>query len=333
MLTVTADELLQKTSLIVKEAEDMDKRIRFVQGGIDVNIKQFAVANSRGINTGDSGTGISGSVNCKAIESGEEQMGFESISSRKLIDFSGIGRIAAKRAVESLGSQKLKEPRTLPVLFDNYTSSIFLSLLSYGVSARSVQEGRSVLSNKLGKKVASKNLTIIDDAWMADGLNTVRCDAEGIPTTVKPVLEQGVLRRYLHNSYTAHQEGRISTGNAVSGGEDYLQTPGIAPINYLIEPGKRSLERLISSIDEGLLVRYSLMGAGHSNFVSGDFSVVASSAFYVKNKRIVHSLYPVTIAGNAYKAIGDIVEVGSDLRLSIAGKIPSILVSNLTCTP
>ncbi|UCH02891.1 MAG: hypothetical protein JSV20_03655, partial [Candidatus Bathyarchaeota archaeon] len=184
MLTVTADELLQKTSLIVKEAEDMDKWIRFVQGGIDVNIKQFAVANSRGINTGDAGTGISGSVNCKAIESGEEQMGFESISSRKLIDFSGIGHIAAKRAVESLGSQKLKEPRTLPVLFDNYTSSIFLSLLSYGVSARSVQEGRSVLCNKLGNMVASKNLTIIDDAWMADGLNTVRCDAEGIPTTV-----------------------------------------------------------------------------------------------------------------------------------------------------
>jgi PmbA protein len=333
MLTITADELLQKTSLIVKEAEDVDKRIRFVQSGIDVNINQFAVANSRGINVGDAGTGIDGSVYCKAIESGEERMGFDSISSRKLVDFTGIGDTAAKRAIESLGSKKLAEPRTLPVIFDNYTSSIFLSLLSYGISARSVQEGRSVLSNKLGKKVASKNLTVIDDSWMVDGLNTVKCDAEGIPTTVKPVIERGILRNYLHNSYTAHQEGKASTGNAVRGGEDYLQTPGISPINYCIEPSRKSLVELISSIDEGLLVRYSLMGVGHSNFVSGDFSVVASNAFYIKNKKVVHSLYPVTIAGNAYQALRNIIEVGSDLRLSFTGKIPSVLVSNLTCTP
>jgi len=205
--------------------------------------------------------------------------------------------------------------------------------MSYGVSARSVQEGRSALSGKLGENVAWKKLNVFDDSWMSDGLNTVKYDAEGIPTTVKPIIERGILRSYLHNSYTAHLEGKTSTGNAVRSGEGYLQTPRIAPINYYMEPSSKSLEELKSTINEGLLVRYSLMGVGHSNFVSGNFSVVATNAFYLKNKEIVYPLYPITIAGNAYNALNEIIEVGSDLRLSIIGKTPSVLVSNLTCTP
>jgi PmbA protein len=225
------------------------------------------------------------------------------------------------RAVNSLGAKRLEVPKRLPVLFDNYTSSIFLSLLTYGLSARSVQERRSALSDKLGEKIARKNLTVIDDSWMSDGLNTVKYDAEGIPTTVKPLIENGILKTYLHNSYTALQEGKVSMGNASRGGEGYLQIPGISPINYLILPGSKSLDDLISTIDEGLLVRYSLMGVGHSNFLSGDFSVVASNAFYIKNKAVIHPLHPITIAGNGYNALKE-VEVGSDLRLSFIGTHP-----------
>jgi len=110
-----------------------------------VVIAQFAVANSRGINAGDSGTGIGGWIDCKAKQNGEERTGLESLSSRRLIDFEGAGDIAAKRAIESLGAKKLQKPEKLPVIFDNYTSPMFLSLLSYGVSAMSVKEGRSAL--------------------------------------------------------------------------------------------------------------------------------------------------------------------------------------------
>jgi PmbA protein len=332
MLNLTGSDLMEKTSIIVKEARDLSQRITFVSGGIGISVNQFAVANSRGICIGDSGTGIGGGIYCKAVEGSEERTGYESISRRKLFDFSGIGEIAAKRAVNSLGAKRLEVPKRLPVLFDNYTSSIFLSLLSYGLSARSVQERRSALSDKLGEKIARKNLTVIDDSWMSDGLNTVKYDAEGIPTTVKPLIENGILKTYLHNSYTALQEGKVSMGNASRGGEGYLQIPGISPINYLILPGSKSLDDLISTIDEGLLVRYSLMGVGHSNFLSGDFSVVASNAFYIKNKAVIHPLHPITIAGNGYNALKE-VEVGSDLRLSFIGKTPSILVPNLTCTP
>jgi PmbA protein len=332
LLTLTGSDLMNKTSLIVKEAENISQQITFVSGGIGVSVNQFAVVNSRGINIGDSGTGIGGGIYCKAVEGSEERTGYESLSSRKLFDFSGIGEIAAKRAINSLGAKKLKITKKLPVLFDNYTSSLFLSLLSYGLSARAVQEKRSALSDKLDTKIACKNLTVIDDSWMSDGLNTVKYDAEGVPTTVKPVIKKGVLKNYLHNSYTALQEGKISTGNAARGGEDYLQLPGISPINYLVIPGRKSFDDLISTIAEGILVRYSLMGVGHSNFISGDFGVVASNAFYIKNKTVVHPLDPIMIAGNVYNALKEL-EVGSDIRLSFIGKIPSVLVSNLTCTP
>ncbi|MCW4025903.1 MAG: TldD/PmbA family protein, partial [Candidatus Bathyarchaeota archaeon] len=253
--------------------------------------------------------------------------------SRRLIDFEGVGDIAAKRAVESLGAEKLQKPEKLPVIFDNYTSPMFLSLLSYGVSAMSVQEGRSALIGKLGEKIAWQNLTVMDDSWMEDGLNTTKYDAEGIPTTVKPVIEKGVLKNYLYDSYTAHFEKKESTGNARRRGEAYLQTPTISPVNYYVEPGSKSLEELVAEVDEGLLVRYSLLGAGHSNYISGDFSVVATNPFYIKDGSVANPLYPVTIAGNAYEALMKIVDIGSDLRLSSTGKTPSILVSDLTCTP
>ena len=333
MLDVTSSDMMEKAHRIVEEAGKVDERVVYVSGDTELIIVQFAVANSRGINAGDSGTGIGGGIYCKAIQNGEERTGLESISSRQLIGFEGVGDIAAKRAVESLGAEKLQKPEKLPVIFDNYTSPMFLALLSYGVSARSVQEGRSALIGKLGEKVASENLTIVDDSWMEDGLNTTRYDAEGIPTTVKPVIERGVLKSYLYDSYTAHFEEKVSTGNAVRRGEAYLQTPAISPVNYYVEPGSESLEELVTEVDEGLLVRYSLLGVGHSNYISGDFSVVATNPFYIKDGAVAHPLDPVTIAGNAYEALMRIMKIGSDLRLSATGKTPSVLVSDLTCTP
>lgn len=333
MLDVTSSDMMEKAHRIVQEAGKVDKRVVYVSGDTELIIVQFAVANSRGINAGDSGTGIGGGIYCKAMQNGEERTGLESISSRQLIGFEGVGDIAAKRAVESLGAEKLQKPEKLPVVFDNYASPMFLSLLSYGVSARSVQEGRSALIGKLGEKVASENLTVIDDSWMEDGLNTARYDAEGIPTTVKPVIESGVLKNYLYDSYTAHSEEKVSTGNAVRRGEAYLQTPAISPVNYYVEPGSESLDELVTEVDEGLLVRYSLLGAGHSNYISGDFSVVATNPFYIKDGAVDHPLDPVTIAGNAYEALMRIMKIGSDLRLSFTGKTPSILISDLTCTP
>ena len=332
LLNISAGDLVERAQRILREAEGIDKRIVFVYGHGGLEVSEFAVANSRGINAGDSGAGMGGFIYCKAAERGEERTGSESISRRSIVDLTGVGETAAKRALESLGARRIGEPKKLPVLFDNYASDMFLVLLSYGVSARSVQEKRSALEGKLRDRVAPEKLTIVDDSWMRDGLNTSKYDAEGIPTTVKPVIEKGILMNYLYDSYAAHREDKISTGNAVRRGESYLQTPTVSPINWYVEPGSKTLEGLIAEIDEGLLVRYSLMGVGHSNFISGDFSVVATSPFYIKDGEIAYPLQPVTVAGNVYEALKDISEVGSDLRLSQIGKVPSILVSKLTCT-
>jgi len=334
ILDVTGTDIVKAVKNIVEEAKEVDSRITYVGGSIGLVVNQFAVANTRGINVGDRGTGIAGGIYCKAKQNAEDRTGTESIFSRKLVDFTGIGTTAARRAIESLGAKKLDAPKTLPVIFDSYTSTMFLSLLSYAVSARSVQESRSALGGKMGEKVAWKNFTVKDDSWMQDGMRTAKYDAEGIPTTVKPVIEKGVLKNYLYDSYTAHNEGKTSTGNAARGsGESYLQTPGISPVNWYVEPGKKPLEDLVTEVDEAILVRFSLMGVGHSNYISGDFSVVATNPFYIRKGTIVYPLHPITVAGNVYEALTNIIEIGSDLRLSLTGKSPSILISSLSCTP
>jgi len=307
------------------------RELSFVYGSFLANTWMFAVANSRGVNCGDRRTAMDGYISCKASSKNEERTGSDLIISRSLVTYDGLGESAAKRAISSLGSQRL-DPIELPVIFDNHTSTLFTMLLGYGISARSVQEKRSALEGKLGQGVASPNVTIVDDAEMADGIRTAAYDDEGVPTMRKPIIEDGVLKTYLYDSYSAHLEGRESTGNGLrQAREPYKALPQPSPINYHVKPGSKTLDAMIRETDRAVLARYELMGAGHSNWLTGDFSVVATNAFLIEKSEVKHPLRPTTVAGNVYEALKNVVEVGSDLRLDGQGKVPSLKIARLKC--
>ncbi len=328
--SLTAAELIGASHKVFAEARSHEP-ISFVYGMLAANAIEFAVANSRGVNCRDRATVMGGYVSCKASGANEEKTAMDSVISRSLVTFDGLGESAANRAISSLGSQRL-EPVDLPVIFDNHTSTLFTMLLAYGISARSVQEKRSALEGRLGEKVASSNVTIIDDMEMQDGIRTAAYDDEGVPTLRKPIIEEGVLKTYLYDSYSALLEGRESTGNGLRHGrEPYKAMPSPSPINYYVKPGPQALEAIVRDTDRAVLARYELMGAGHSNWLTGDFSVVATNAYLVENGEVKHPLRPTTIAGNIYEAFRNVVDVGSDLRLDSQGKVPSLKISRLKC--
>ena len=160
----------------------------------------------------------------------------------------------------------------------------------------------------------------------AGGLRTGIFDGEGVPHQKTPVIEKGILRNFLYDNYSAKKEGKESTGNASRAG--YLSTPGIDTTNFHILPGNKTSEEMLSEVDDGLIVYY-LQGAHSSNPVSGEFSVVATPAWKIKDGEITHCSRGVMLAGNIFELLKNISVVGGNERQMGSIIAPWVMVENV----
>ena len=294
-------------------ASQVDKRVFPIEGGIGCAYISNAIANSNGISGFDKGTVVECSIATFAKENNTvTPVCFEFNASRSYdVDPEWVGREAAKMAVSALKTKSVESKSSTLIL----TQFALQDLLSYtlinAVRADSVQRGQSPFKDKLGQQVASENLNINDDGLFAGGLRTWMFDGEGTPHQKTPVIEKGVLRSFLYDNYSAKKDGKESTGNAGRAG--YLSTPSIDTTNFHIQPGTKSSEDMLKEVDDGLIIYY-LQGAHSSNPVSGEFSVVATPAWKIKNGEIVHCSRGVMLAGNIFELLKNISAVGSNER-------------------
>jgi PmbA protein len=177
------------------------------------------------------------------------------------------------------------------------------------LSAESVLKGRSLFEGRLGRPIASKILTLIDDGRMPDGFGSAPWDGEGVPTRRNALIEDGVLRSYLHNLRTAAEMGAATTANASRG---VAGNPGLATFNLFPKAGAKDHEAIIGQVKDGVLIN-EIMGLHTVNPVSGDMSVGASGV-RVRGGAPAESVDRMTFAGNLRDLLQNIVEVGSDLR-------------------
>jgi PmbA protein len=154
-------------------------------------------------------------------------------------------------------------------------------------------------------------LTICDDGLYPSGLRTALFDGEGVPHQKTPVIDKGILRNFLYDNYSAKKDSKESTGNASRAG--YLSTPSIDTTNFHIMPQKSTSEQMLKEVSDGLIVYY-LQGAHSSNPVSGEFSVVATLAWKIKNGELVHPCKGVMLAGNIFELLKNISIIGSNER-------------------
>jgi PmbA protein len=198
----------------------------------------------------------------------------------KGLDAAGSGRHAgslAKRARNPVIGSAGK----FDVIFDPLAIAALTSNLGNMASATAVESGFSYLGKKIGRSVASKHVTILDDATMRNGLNSIAFDAEGLPTRRTPIVEKGVLKTYLHNTSTATRYKTASTGSAAfdhfrdSGGPGGIITP--SPWNLEMLPGTKTREQLFSRVDRGLYVT-NIWYTRYQNYVTGDFSTIPRDA-------------------------------------------------------
>jgi PmbA protein len=234
-----------------------------------------------------------------------------------------VGKVAAQRTLRRLGARKVKTAH-VPVVFDPLVATSILDHIFEGVNGDSVYRGASFLAGKLGQKIAGDCVTVIDDGTMRGGFGTSPFDGEGIPTRRTVVIENGVLKSYLLNTYTAKKLGLQTTGNASRG---LAGTPGIGPGNYFLQPGTKTPQQIISEIKEGLYVTEFL---GHGvNLVTGDYSRGASG-LWISGGELAYPVEEITVAGNLKQIFFNISEIGNDLEFRGAMACPTIRIEGLT---
>lgn len=310
---LSPEDLVKTASIMLDACEKTDKRVFPVEGGAGASHLARAIANSNGVVGFDCGTIVECSLATLAQESGEvTPICFEFNAERLYkIDPEWVGSEAARQAVSALRAKRV-ETKSMKVVFAHFAlQQLLYYTLMDAVKADCVQRNQSALQGKIGEKIASEAVTIYDDGLLDGGLRTWKFDGEGVPQQKTIVVDKGVLRSYLYDTYTAKKEGKESTGNAFRAG--YPSTPQIEATNFCFASGKKSPEELIGGIDEGLLV-FSVQGAHSSNPASGEFSVVATPAWKIEKGKIAHAVKGAMIAGNIFDALKNISALANNAR-------------------
>lgn len=318
ILSLDKEELVNYASNMVKEGQKFDKRIHAVGSECGAEWGGFAVGNTLGVQQASRGVTNGFEVYCIAIDGEERRTSFEfDLDREKLIKPAGYGTKAAQKAVSLLGAKKLNKTGIFPTLWTPIPAAAFIyASLAQSAMGNNVVEGRSPLSDKIGKNISSSKLTIIDDGQKPSGINTDAIDAEGYPQQKNTLLEQGRLEQFLFDTYYANIRNRESTGNSVRSGRTlpYEVSPNIRPKNLDVKPGNKNLDDLMNSVSgQAIMIVDMPIGILHSNVSTGEFSAVAQSAFLVENGK-KSPIQPVSVSGNFYKGLKSLLNIGSDLE-------------------
>jgi PmbA protein len=331
--SLSGPERIEWARRVEAAALGADPRITNSDGGtFDVSTGRKALANSRGFvgSYRTSYAGVSAAPLAKDAEGRMQRDGWWS-SARRMGDLESpeaVGAEAARRTLRRLGAQRVPTQQ-VPIVFAPETARSLIGSVFDAASGDAIWRGASFLAGKLGGTIGVPELTIVDDNTMllptgVGGFGSSPFDDEGLPSLCTVVVENGVLRNYLLNTYTARKLGMKSTHNAARG---LAGAPGTGCGNLFLAPGMPTPERIIGEISAGLYVT-SLMGFG-TNLVTGDYSRGATG-LWIEDGELTHAVEEVTIAGNLAEMLRNVTAIGNDLvfRGSIAS--PTLRIDGMT---
>ncbi|MBI4950675.1 MAG: TldD/PmbA family protein [Myxococcales bacterium] len=287
----------------------------------------FAIALSGGFSGGYASTYASLVVTPVAEDEGhKKRRGFHWTARRfaaDLEDAEAVGREAARRTLRKLGARKVPSTEA-PVVFDPDAARSILGMLAGAVVGSSVWRKQSYLAGREGTRVASDLVTVVDDPFLPRAPGSRPFDGEGLRSRRNLVVERGVLKTYLCDSYSARKLGRAPTASAARGSGGGV---GASTTNFVLQPGTEKAEDIVRSTERGLYVT-EMMGFGF-NPVTGDFSRGASG-FWIEKGELAFPVSEVTISLNADALFQAIDAVGDDLDLRTATAAPTLRVAAMT---
>ncbi len=305
-----------------------DPRIRNSDGGgFSAATSLRVLANSRGF-TGASRSSYCGlsAVPIATGKNGEMQRDGWSSSARtlaKLESPEAVGAEAARRTLRRLDGRRVPTQR-VPVVFAPEMARSMLGAMAEAANGDAVYRGGSFFAGKLGERVAAESVTVINDGTMPGLFGSSPFDGEGLPTRRTVLIENGILRSYLLNTYTGRKLGLASTGSAARG---LAGNPGISTHNLYLPAGTQSPEEIIAAIPRGLYLT-EFLGRG-INMVTGDYSRGASG-LWIENGELAYPVQEITVAGNLKEMFINISAIGSDLEFRSSTACPTLRIDGLT---
>jgi PmbA protein len=280
-----------------------------------------ALANSKGFAGSYRSSQASISASPVASDGPDKRTGSYGSAARSYARLEAVTAVAAKAARRATGMIGARRPPTMrcPVIFERDVAAAVLSDIFSAVNAANVAVGNSFLAGKIGERIGSDLVTILDDGRLRHGLGSAPFDAEGVPTRRKTVFERGVLRTFLYDTYYARRLEAESTGNA-SGG-------GIGPTNFYLEPGSATLEELIATTKRGVFVVDTIGFSTES--VTGTYSRGARG-FAIEDGALAYPIDEFTIAGNLATMLAAVDGVASDLIFDQSIIAPSLRIAEMT---
>lgn len=325
---VAVEDKIDLAKTIENTARTFDKRVTITERSSYFDAEyEVTLANSLGIAASYRGTYCGCYADLVAEENGDTQTGFaiKMTLNYKDLDPTKVGHEAAEKAVRKLGAKTVNTQKTV-IVFDPYIATGFLDVVAPALSAEAVQKGKSLFGGKVGQKVASDKITIVDYGAMPGGIASSPFDGEGVPTSKTVLVQNGELKGFLHNTYTAAKDGVMSTGNGTRG--SFKSTPEVGTTNFYIEPGFTNPDDLIKDITTGLYIT-DVMGMHTANPISGDFSVGAAG-IWIENGRFTKPVRGVAIAGNILDLLNEVEGVGSDLTFFGGKGAPTLRISRMS---
>lgn len=305
-----------------------NKKIMDNAGVLNIVSYESLVLNSHGVSAENKGTFFEASLSATAKQGKNVSEGSEATAGRNLEELKSknMGKKAAEMAVTGLKSQKLKED-TYDVIFDYQPTQGVISYLSYMVSPMIAKLYFPLFLDKINKKVASSQLTMIDDPLMAKGVGSAPVDDEGTPSEKQIIINEGILKKFVYDSFYGTIDKKKTTGNAIREsfavgvssfpGKNYNGEPIPFPRNPYIKPGKWKRNEILEDTKKGLLIRrfhYTRM----TNPTRGDFTSVLRMGLYtVKNGEVTGTLKKSRLLDNLLNVLKNVNAVSD--KLIVAG--------------
>ena len=287
--------------------------------------------NSKGLDCGYTDTTLSCSLSAEWVRGDDFLSIYDGQTQRSILDPQALVDQILLRLEWAMDNVSAVSGK-IPVLFTSKAADMLWGTVQAALSGKQVIEGASPWSDRLNEPVISEDLTLHQQPTA--GPFSCPFDDEGTPTRPITFIDSGILKLFYTDCTTGRALGSGTTGNGFRPGLGSYPTPGM--FNLIVEPGGRSrskpgksLDELIASMDEGLIVD-QMLGGGAG--ISGEFSINVDLGYRVKNGQILGRVKDTMVSGNVYTALKNLIELGGDADWNGSCYTPSIIVGGLSTT-
>ena len=322
IVNMKIEDLIELVKIMIESAKVVKDIV--VNGNASCIYGKRIIVNSLGIEVEEEVTGINFSSFCIVRRNDDVGSFYEMDAGRRLKDVnpSEVGKRAGEGALSFLGARKI-ETKSMPVILNYLPSFSFISSILRALNAESIQRKRSFMIHTLSKQVAPEFLTVYDDGTIRAGLRSSTYDGEGVPKRRILVIEKGIVKTYLHNSYTANKDKVENNACAI---RTYSGIPGISPSNIQIERGTWSLNEMIEDVREGIFIK---TGYIIPDPITGNISMTIDFGFKIENGELAYPVKGALIGGLVIQWLRNIDAISKEYREEPGNIMPAIRIKNV----